>query len=137
MAFAIRPYAGYRAEEILPLYASAGWTNYTQNPEMLESAYQNSLLALAAYDGGQLVGVIRVVGDGCSIVLIQDILVLPEYQRRGIGTMLMRAVMERYACVYQMQLATDDTEKTKAFYRALGFTPYGELGCCGFMRMNL
>ncbi len=62
-------------DTILKLYASVGWTNYTEKPEMLKKAFENSLLILGAYDNDKLVGVIRVVGDGASVVLIQDILV--------------------------------------------------------------
>lgn len=137
MNIAIKHYAPYREDEILPLYESAGWTNYTRDPQMLENAYRNSLLTLGAYEGEKLVGVVRAVGDGCSIVFIQDILVLPEYQRKGIGTALMKAVLERFAHAYQIQLATDDTEKTAAFYKAMGLTPLEEWGCRGFLRMNL
>lgn len=132
----IKEYTLYDAGEILPLYKSVGWTNYVRSPDMLEKAYRRSLLVLAAYEGERLAGVIRVVGDGCSIVFVQDVLVLPEYQRRGIGTALVRAVLERYSHVYQMELATDNTEKTSAFYRSLGFTPLEELGCRGFIKMN-
>lgn len=132
----IKEYTLYDAGEILPLYKSVGWTNYVRSPDMLEKAYRRSLLVLAAYEGESLAGVIRVVGDGCSIIFVQDVLVLPEYQRRGIGTALVRAVLERYSHVYQMELATDNTEKTSAFYRSLGFKPLEELGCRGFIKMN-
>ena len=137
MNIAVRRYELYQEDEILPLYGSVGWTNYTRDPQMLEKAYRNSLLTLGAYDGEKLVGVIRAVGDGCSIVLIQDILVLPEYQRKGIGTALMKAILGYFSHVYQIQLATDNTEKTVDFYKAMGLTPLEELGCRGFLRMNL
>lgn len=77
---------------------------------------------LGAYDDDRLIGIIRAVGDGQTIVFVQDIIVLPEYQRKGIGTKLLKAVMEKYKDVYQMELLTDNTEKTKAFYRSVGFT---------------
>ena len=38
---------------------------------------------MAAYDEDRLVGLIRVVGDGLTIVFIQDLLVYPQYQRQG------------------------------------------------------
>lgn len=94
--------------EALPLYAAVGWTNYTDRPEMLRQAFEHSLLVLGAYEGNRLVGLLRAVGDGFSVVLIQDLLVLPDCQRRGIGTKLMRALMERYPNVYQLELFTDD-----------------------------
>ena len=65
---------------------------------------------------------------------MQDLLVLPQHQRLGIGTALMRAMMDRFANVRQFQLLTDDTEKTLAFYRSLGLHDISSLGCQGFMR---
>ncbi len=102
---------------------------------MLKKAFENSLLSLGAYDNDKLVGVIRIVGDGASVVLIQDILVFPEYQRRGIGTQLLREVMDRYSSVYQMELMTDNTPKTVSFYQSVGFVKADDMGCCAFMRM--
>lgn len=131
----IREYGSFNKEEIFRLYAGVGWINYTNNPNMLEQAYQNSLLILGAFEDNELIGIIRVVGDGASVVFIQDILVLPEYQRQGIGTKLLRKVMEQYASVYQMQLMTDNTHKTIAFYESLGFSKADDLGCCAFMKM--
>ena len=101
---------------------------------MLRGAYENSLCILGAYEGSRLAGIIRAVGDGYSILFIQDILVYPEYQRRGIGTALMGAMLDRYPKVYQIQLATDDTEKTVSFYKSLGFILLREISCCGFMK---
>jgi len=63
-AFHIRPYEHYCTEEILPLYEAVGWTNYTQRPDMLRDAFAGSRDVLAAYDGTQLVGILRAVGDG-------------------------------------------------------------------------
>ena len=127
-------YQTYREEEILPLYASVGWTAYTDAPDVLHRGFERSLLTFAAYEGKTLVGLARAVGDGETIVLMQDLLVFPQYQRRGIGTALMRAMMERFANVRQFQLLTDDTEKTLAFYRSLGLHELSAFGCRGFMR---
>ena len=132
----IKPYTQYCEAEILPLYRSVGWRNYYEHPEMLKNAYAGSRCILAAYEDEKPVGIIRAVGDGYSILFIQDILVYPAYQRRGIGTALMQALLERYAHVYQIELATDNTPKTIAFYKSLGFYPLQEIGCCGFMKMG-
>ena len=130
----IREYTKYNADEIQNLYSQVGWTAYTDNMRALEQGFQNSLLVLAAYEGDALLGIVRVVGDGFTIILIQDILVYPNYQRQGIGTALLRAVLDRYSDVRQVQLATDNTPRTVAFYRSLGFLDFSEIGCCGFMR---
>ena len=121
-------------EEILPLYEVVGWTNYTTNPTMLKNALEHSLFLISARDeDGNLVGFLRAVGDGFSIVYIQDIIVLPEYQRQGIGTQLLRQTLEYFNEVYQIILTTDSELKTIAFYEANGFTALSKYGCTSFM----
>lgn len=130
----IKEYKAYKEDEILKLYTAVGWTAYAEDLPALEQGFQNSLLILAAYEDGELIGLIRVVGDGATIVFVQDILVIPQKQRQGVGTALLRAVLDRYANVRQLQLMTDNTPKTVAFYKSLGFSELSALGCCGFMR---
>ena len=130
----IREYKTYNEEVIVGLYSDAGWIAYTKDPASLKKGYENSLLILGAYDGDDLMGIIRVVGDGYTIVFVQDILVYNRYQRQGVGTALLKAVMERYRDVRQIELVTDDTDKTKAFYGSVGFRPLSDIGCCGFMK---
>lgn len=130
----IKEYAEFRSDEIRPLYAQVGWTAYTENMPMLERGYKSSLLVLAAYENSELLGIVRAVGDGATVVWVQDLLVYPEKQRQGVGTALLRAVLDRFSDVRQIQLATDNTPKNVAFYRSLGFLEFSEIGCCGFMR---
>ena len=130
----IKEYRSYKEAEIRRLYTEVGWTAYTENMSVLEQGYKNSLLVLAAYENDVLLGIIRVVGDGFTIIFVQDILVFPREQRNGVGTALMKAVLDRYPDVRQIELATDNTSKTVAFYKSLGFTEFSEMGCCGFMR---
>ena len=121
-------------EEVLPLYEAVGWTNYTQKQEMLETAYKNSLHIIGAFnDEGKLVGILRAVGDGASILFIQDILVYPEYQHQGIGTKLLQQTLEKYKNVYQIQLTTDNSMKTISFYESNGFTSLTSLNCVSFI----
>ena len=130
----IREYTRYNEEEIVGLYSDAGWIAYTQDTVSLKSGYENSLLILGAYDGDDLMGIVRVVGDGYTIVFVQDILVYKRYQRQGVGTALLKAVLERYKNVRQIELVTDNTEKTIAFYNSVGFRQLSDIGCCGFMK---
>ncbi|MBQ5991277.1 MAG: GNAT family N-acetyltransferase [Clostridia bacterium] len=131
----IREYTAYHDEEIAKLYASVGWIAYTNDLPALRRGFENSLLVLAAYEDGRLIGIVRCVGDGETIVWIQDVLVHPAYRRRGVGRALILAVLERYPKVRQIELATDDTPETTAFYKSLGFRAFSEIGCSGFMRI--
>ncbi|HEM3005023.1 TPA: GNAT family N-acetyltransferase [Streptococcus suis] len=119
-------------QAVLDVYASVGWTGYTSRPEMLEKALEHSLLVLATFDGDRLVGLLRAVGDGHSIVFIQDILVLPTYQRRGIGRQLLEQAVTHFPGIYQLHLLTDNTEKTRSFYEAIDFTAVDSLDCVAY-----
>lgn len=132
MTVKLQRYETYQAEEVLALYSSVGWTNYTRAPLMLQEAFNHSLKILAAYDDEQLIGIIRVVGDGYSVVFVQDLLIHPAYQRRGLGRQLLNAILTDYEAVYQLHLMTDDTEETKLFYEALGFQPVDLRGTRAF-----
>ena len=121
-------------EEILPLYEAVGWSNYTSNSTMLQNALEHSLFLISARDeDGKLVRFLRVVGDGYSILYIQDIIVLPDYHRQGIGTQLLRQTLKHFQEVYQIILTTDSEVKTIAFYEANGFTALSKYGCTSFI----
>ena len=118
---------------VLDLYASVGWSNYTNRPRQLEQAFHQSLFVIAAYDDEELVGLIRAVGDGLTIVFIQDLLVYPHYQRQGIGRSLLEQTLERFKDIYQIQLATEQSDKNLAFYRELGFRRQEDFDCTGMI----
>lgn len=130
----IKEYKKYNSEDIPKLYDSVGWSAYTDDLAALENGFNNSLKILAAYKNDELVGIIRAVGDGYTVVFIQDILVLLEYQRQGIGSALLKAIVDCYPNVRQIQLTTDCTEKTIAFYKSVGFIEFSEIDCCGFIK---
>lgn len=134
MLYTIKEYINYNEEEILPLYQSVGWITYTNNPSLLENAYKNSLKIFAAYIDNKLIGIIRVVGDGYSVVFIQDLLIYPEYQRKGVGTALLKHILQEYNTVYQKHLLTDHTEKTIQFYKSLGFVMDTDIECRAFSK---
>ncbi len=125
-----------KLEDVLHLYQAVGWTNYTHQSEMLEQALSHSLVIYLALDGGAVVGLIRLVGDGFSSIFVQDLLVLPSYQRQGIGRSLMKEALEDYKDAYQVQLVTEQTEKNVGFYRSLGFEALSTYDCIGMTWIN-
>ena len=120
-------------DDILHLYQAVAWTNYTNQPEMLEKSLAHSLAIYVARDGEEIVGLVRLVGDGFSSVFVQDLIVLPSYQRQGIGSNLMKEALADYKNAYQIQLATEQTEKTLGFYRSLGFETLFTYDCTGMI----
>ena len=122
-----------KLEDVLHLYQAVGWTNYTNQPQMLKQALSQSLVIYLALDGDAVVGLIRLVGDGFSSVFVQDLIVLPSYQRQGIGRSLMKEALEDYKDAYQVQLVTDQTERTLGFYRSIGFETLSTYDCIGMI----
>ena len=122
-----------KLENVLHLYQAVGWTNYTHQPQMLEKSLSHSLAIYLALDGEAIVGLVRLVGDGFSSVFVQDLIVLPSYQRQGIGSALVKEALIDYKDAYQIQLVTDQTEKNLEFYRSLGFETLSTYDCTGMI----
>lgn len=121
-------------EEIMTLYSDAGWHAYTSNPDLLMRGIKNSLLVYTAWVDNELAGLARIVGDGNTIIYIQDILVLGKYRRMGIGRTLMRMIKDQYTHVRQIVLMTDNNNETHGFYTSVGFSPADENGCRAYLQ---
>ena len=120
-------------DDVLHLYQAVGWTNYTNQLQMLAQALTHSLVIYLARDGEKIVGLVRLIGDGFSSVFVQDLIVLPTYQRQGIGSTLIKQALSDYKDAYQVQLVTEESEKTLGFYRSLGFEDLSSFQCTGMI----
>lgn len=127
----------YREEKVFDrsvlksLYDEVGWTAYTTNMPTLIAGFKKSIAVISAWENDKLIGLIRVVGDGNTIIYIQDLLVLPAYQNQGIGTELLKKVLSNYKNVRQKVLLTNDEPKVRAFYEKHLFSScdQGDLVC--------
>lgn len=108
-------------EQVENLYNDVGWTAYTKDMDLLQQALLQSLDVISAWDGDQLVGLIRTVGDGLTILYIQDILVLDAYQNQGIATKLLQMVLQKHKTVRQKVLLTEEAPDVRHFYEKNGF----------------
>ncbi|MFY0762246.1 GNAT family N-acetyltransferase [Metabacillus dongyingensis] len=104
------------------LYDDVKWTSYTSDMPRLMEAMKSSLKVIVAWDNEKLVGLVRVVGDGKTIIYIQDILVLRTYHNKGIGSQLLKLVLSNYYDVRQKVLLTNDAADVRAFYEKHGFS---------------
>jgi GNAT superfamily N-acetyltransferase len=77
------------------LYLSTGWyENYPLSQSVLAQALQNSQYYVSAYDSKVLVGFGRVLTDGVLHAMIYEMIVLPEYQGKGIGTQIIQRLVD-------------------------------------------
>jgi ribosomal protein S18 acetylase RimI-like enzyme len=109
------------SNQILALYKCVGWVAYTKEPERLLNGLAQSQV-ITAYVEEQLVGLIRCITDGQTILYIQDLLVAPAFQRQKIGQRLLKKMLARYPSIRQKVLITDNTEKTRRFYESCSFS---------------
>ncbi|MCT4388791.1 N-acetyltransferase [Leuconostoc pseudomesenteroides] len=107
--------------DLTKLYNSVGWFAYTNTRVNLMAAVANSLMVVSAWADNQLVGLVRVVGDGETIIFIQDILVDPKFQSQQVGTELMNRVLSQYPAVRQKVLLTEEAPDVRHFYEKFGF----------------
>jgi GNAT superfamily N-acetyltransferase len=103
-------------EQLEKLYNDVEWYAYTKDLIVLQQAISQSLDVISAWDEEELVGLIRVVGDGLTIIYIQDILVLNAHQNNGIATQLMQQILKKYSHVRQKVLLTEEAPDVRHFY---------------------
>jgi ribosomal protein S18 acetylase RimI-like enzyme len=110
-------------EQLLALYNSVNWLLYTNevNRDKLVTAVRNSTYVVSAWQEDQLIGLARGLSDDVSIFFLQDILIRPEYQNRGIGRTLLANCQERFKHVRAKVLMTDNEKKQLKFYKSMGF----------------
>jgi GNAT superfamily N-acetyltransferase len=114
-------------ERVKEIYVLEGWTAYLNSDEKLIRAFDNSLYILGAFDGDNLVGFVRCVGDGEHILLVQDLIVDKVYQKKRIGTTLFKTIWDKYKDVRMFQVNTDlEDEVDNHFYKSMGMKPLVE-----------
>jgi aralkylamine N-acetyltransferase len=66
-----------------------------RDPAKLQEAFQNSQIRCFVWDAGELVGAGRALTDGVWHTMIFDVVLLPEYQGRGLGKEIMKFLADR------------------------------------------
>ena len=115
-------------EQLLSLYQSVGWSAYNSDIEVLYNAVLGSSYVCSAWEENTLVALIRCISDDASIMYLQDILVRPSHQKKGIGRFLVERVLEKYKHVRQKVLLTDDRPEKIRFYEQLGYKNTKDFG---------
>lgn len=77
-------------ETYLELRRAVSWKELSK--EQAQKALKNSLYILTAYEDGKAVGMGRIVGDGAVICYVQDLIVVPDKQRDGIGGIILEGL---------------------------------------------
>ena len=124
-------------EEFTMLRSKVGWGE--TDLQLASLAIEHSLFHVTARENSKLIGMGRVVGDGALFFYIQDLVVDPDYQRKGIGDLLMEQI-EQYLSENTAKGATVGlfaAQGKEAFYSRYGYVertgdPLG-LAMCKFI----
>ncbi len=120
------------ATEFNMLTESVGWG--TRENNIVEEALKNTLYSLCVYDVDKLIGYGRIIGDKTIFLYIQDIMVIPEYQGKQVGTGIMNKLLEQ---INEYKKVNPDirtylgaSKGKESFYEKFGFIsrPNEELG---------
>ena len=107
------------AKDLSDLREAVGWNR-------MESEYSNPLMMsfyhIAVYEDGKLVGYIDSVSNGVTDAYIQDLMVHPDYQGKGLGTELMNQMIAylKENRIYIISVVFE--ESLKPFYDRFGFS---------------
>ena len=120
------------ATEFNMLTKLVGWG--TRENNIVEEALKNTLYSLCVYDVDKLIGYGRIIGDKTIFLYIQDIIVIPEYQGKKIGTGIMNKLIEKineYKKINsEIRTYLGASKGKESFYEKFGFVsrPNEELG---------
>lgn len=110
-------------ELFLELYSSVGW----EPPciEQVREALINTIVTFTVYDCEHAVGMVRLIGDGGMSFYIKDFAVIPSYQSKGVGTLLIESlekyIRESISPEWAVSLELISTKEAVPFYKKKGF----------------
>ena len=110
-------------ETLAYMWNTIGWGNMSLHKA--KTAIENTLYSIVAMENDTIVGIGRMIGDKAMVWYIQDLIVLPEYQGKGIGSVIMNNLIE-YAksnSIFneEFQIGLMAAKEKEAFYQQLGF----------------
>ena len=103
------------------LYRIAGWVDENDDCGFLAAALGNSCAVCVARCDGKVAGMGRALGDGVSDAYIQDVVVDPEFRRRGVGGAIVRTLAAELRRRGVDWIGLVGAPGTEEFYRSLGF----------------
>jgi GNAT superfamily N-acetyltransferase len=111
-----------RPADMRVLYQAGGWWEDAWDDQYLIAIAERSFAFVAAVTpDGSWAGMGRLISDGVSDAYLQDIVVLPEWKGQGIGSALVRFLLDICAERGIVWIGTIAQPQTEYFYRRFGF----------------
>lgn len=109
-------------EEYIYLRNSVDWR--VLQHDKIEKGLNNSIYCVCIEDQDKIIGFGRIVGDGGTVFYIQDVIVIPSYQKQQIGTLIMEKIMDyiNKNCVDGSIVGLIAKNELDNFYKKFDFT---------------
>jgi ribosomal protein S18 acetylase RimI-like enzyme len=137
MNLEIRLMQTFDVDTLKLLYRKNHWDMYLKDMEGFKRMFENSTAVYGAFEYDRLVGLTRVMSDNVHILYIQDVLVDPDYTKKGVGSALVKTVLEAFEHVRQKVLLTDvDAQGAHRLYELHGFKKTDQKGLVCYVRFD-
>lgn len=108
--------------QLVKLFESVGWKT-AEYPNRLYNAIKNSEYVMTVWDNENLVGLISAITDGYINVFITYLLVKPDYQKKGLGKIMMNDFIKKFEG-FGRRILTTEIDKEE-YYKKFGFNIEG------------
>ena len=110
-------------DELVKLYKAGGWWKDTYDKSKLKDLIKGSFAFAVVIDKktNQTIGMGRILSDGTSDAYIQDLIILPEYRKQGIGKKLVDKLVEYCHSKGVKWIALIAEPDQDGFYSSIGF----------------
>ncbi len=106
------------------LREAVGWGKLCD--EQAQQGLDNSAYVISCYDENKIVGTARIIWDKGYISYLSDVMVMPEYQRMGIGRHLVEMAIDFMKSQikegWKIKIVLTAAKGKEAFYSKFGFT---------------
>lgn len=110
-------------EEFNYLYDKVGWGSYDN--KISQKALDNTIYSVSIYEDNQIIGFGRLIGDSICFIYIHDVMVIPKYQSKKIGTLIMNKLIEKINEIKKenpnVRVYLGASEGKEGFYRRFNF----------------
>lgn len=105
-------------KQLVKLFESVSWKT-AEYPNRLYNAIKNSEYVMTVWNGENLIGLISAITDGYINVFITYLLVNPEYQKMGLGKIMMNDFVKKFEG-FGRRILTTELDKEE-YYKKFGF----------------
>ena len=107
---------------VVSLYKMGGWWKESYDSSLIQSMIKGSFVFAIVVDtiNDKAIGMGRVISDGISDAYIQDLIIMPEYRKKGIGKKLVKTLIDYCISKKLVWIGLIAEPGSEDFYKDLG-----------------